>query len=109
MNSKVIPTSFNPAWRLRAGIAARALAAIFGGYVLGALASMALALWLPTSRADAVTWGMLASFIVYTGAVMWVFAARNAAWAWLGLLLPAALLGLPLALHRWGWLGSVAP
>ncbi|QTD46359.1 DUF3649 domain-containing protein [Ottowia testudinis] len=90
--------------RYRLGVAARALAAIGGGYALSALASVALALWLPVARAEAVTWGLLAAFVVYPLAVMWVFAARSAARAWLGLALPAALLGLPVALHQWGWL-----
>lgn len=95
------------AWRYRLGIAARALAAIGGGYVLAALASVALALWLPLSRAEAVTWGTLASFTVYTGAVMWVFAARSAVRAWLGLLMPLALLALPVALNHWGILKGI--
>jgi hypothetical protein len=43
-------------------------------------------------RADAVMASTLFSFTVYTCAVLWVFAARSAARAWLGLLLPAAML-----------------
>jgi hypothetical protein len=34
----------------------------------------------------------LLSFTIYVCAVLWVFAARSAARAWLGLLLPAAAL-----------------
>ncbi|MFV0680235.1 DUF3649 domain-containing protein [Ottowia sp.] len=95
-------------WRYRAGVTSRALAAVFGGYALAALTSVALALWLPLARAEAVTWGMLASFVVYPCAVMWVFAARSAARAWWGLLLPSALLALPVALRHWGVLTAGA-
>ncbi|MDM5180470.1 DUF3649 domain-containing protein [Massilia sp. DJPM01] len=77
----------------RLGVGSRALAAILGGYLLAA-ASALLALLLPrvlgTGRADAVIGATLASFAIYAGAVIWVFAARSAARAWLGLLLPAA-------------------
>lgn len=82
----------------RLGVAARAVAAILGGYALAAAATALLALLLPTlpmlgmGRADAVMASTLFSFTVYTCAVLWVFAARSAARAWLGLLLPAAAL-----------------
>ncbi len=88
------------AWQLRAGIAVRAIAAIGGGYTLGALGSTALALWLPVPRAEAVTWGLLASFALWAGTVMAVFAARSAARACLGLALAAVLLTVPLVLDR---------
>ncbi|ATQ77101.1 iron transporter [Massilia violaceinigra] len=78
----------------RLGVGSRALAAILGGYLLAAAASALLALLLPrvlgTGRADAVIAATLASFAIYAGAVIWVFAARSAARAWLGMLLPAA-------------------
>ncbi|MDO5626505.1 MAG: DUF3649 domain-containing protein [Pseudomonadota bacterium] len=101
MNITIPRLPLPQAWRYRLDITARAVAAMGGGYVLAALASVVLALWLPTSRAEAVTWGMLASFAVYAGAVMWAFAARSAARAWLGLLLPMVLLAVPVALHHW--------
>ena len=47
--------------------------------------------------------GMLASFVVYTGAVIWVFAVRSARRAWAGLLV-AALVLLPGA--AWVWQGG---
>jgi hypothetical protein len=71
----------------------RIVAAIFGGYALAALASVSV-LVLPLSRSQAVLAGMLASFLIYAGAVVWVFAVRSALRAWSGLL----LLGLPLLL-----------
>lgn len=78
--------------RYRLAVASRALAAIVGGYVLSALVAMAMALWLPLARAEAVITGTLASFVVYTCAVMWVFAARDAWRAWAGLAAPSAVL-----------------
>lgn len=82
----------------RLGVAARVVAAIAGGYALAAAATALLALLLPRlsvlsmSRADAVVAATLLSFTIYACAVLWVFAARSAARAWLGLLLPAAAL-----------------
>jgi len=87
----------------RLGVASRALAAIGGGYGVGALAAAVLALALPASRAEAAVTGTLVSFLVYAVAVMWVFAARSAGRAWLGLVLPALVLGLVLlGLRQWG-------
>ena len=88
----------------RAGpLAARIAGAIFGGYALGALASVA-ALALPMSAPQGVVTGMLASFIFYAAAVIWVFLARSARRAWAGLLLVA----LPLALAACWVSSSVA-
>ncbi len=74
----------------------RIVAAIGGGYVLGALASVA-ALALPMDKAQAVLAGLMASFLVYAGAVVWVFAVRSATRAWAGLL----VVGLPLLAVAW--------
>ncbi len=74
------------------GVAMRTIAAILGGYALGALASVVCATLLPLERAEAVMTGMLLSFAVYAGAVVWVFAARTALRAWVGLLIPMAVL-----------------
>ena len=84
----------------RWAVASRALAAIGGGYVLSAVCSTAMALWLPLARAEAVLTGTMASFLVYTGAVMWVFAARTAWHAWAGVAVPSALLGAALWLAQ---------
>lgn len=89
-----------PAARHRWVVASRALAAILGGYGLAALSAAALAVFLPLSRADATLTGTMLSFLVYACAVVWVFAARTATRAWLGLLLPSAALGMALWLHR---------
>lgn len=66
----------------------RIVAALFGGYALAALTSVAT-LALPMARSEAVLTGMLASFLVYAGAVIWVFAVRSATRAWVGLLVAA--------------------
>jgi hypothetical protein len=76
----------------------RIMAALFGGYALAALASVA-ALALPLDKPQAVLTGMQASFLVYAAAVVWVFAARSALRAWGGLLLVA----MPLALAAYFW------
>lgn len=86
-------------------LVSRIAAALFGGYALAALASMAT-LALPVPKPDGVLWGMLASFIVYACAVLWVFAVRSAWRACAGLLAAA----LPLLLAAWsaGALGGAA-
>lgn len=74
----------------------RIVAAIAGGYAVAALASVAV-LALPIDKPQAVITGMLASFAIYAGAVVWVFAVRTAWRAWAGLIVVAA----PLALAAW--------
>lgn len=74
----------------------RIIAALFGGYALAALGSVAV-LALPASKPQAVLSGMLLSFIIYTCAVIWVFAVRSAWRAWAGLLVAA----IPLLLAAW--------
>ena len=72
----------------------RIVGAIFGGYALAALSSVAV-LALPVDRTQAVIGGVLLSFAVYTGAVIWVFAVRSARRAWVGLLIAALALAVP--------------
>lgn len=83
----------------RLGVASRALAAIVGGYALSALVATVSAIYFPGTRAEAAIFGMLVSFVIYTLAVMWVFAVRTAWRAWLGLLLPAIPLALAVLVH----------
>ncbi|MDR0200721.1 MAG: DUF3649 domain-containing protein [Delftia acidovorans] len=78
----------------------RILAALFGGYAVAALASVAM-LALPADRTQAAISGTLLSFAVYAGAVIWVFAVRSARRAWAGLLV-AALVLAPAAWWTWG-------
>lgn len=83
----------------------RIVAAVFGGYGLAALGSVA-ALALPMAKPQAVITGMLASFAIYAGAVVWVFAVRSARRAWAGL----AIAAVPLLLAAWSvWAGGAAP
>ncbi len=72
---------------------ARIIAALFGGYALAALSSVAV-LALPMNKVQAVIAGTLLSFLVYAGAVIWVFAVRSAIKAWMGLIVVAVPLGL---------------
>lgn len=88
----------------RCALASRIVAAVFGGYALAALFSVAV-LALPGSPAQAAISGMVASFLVYAGAVVWVFAVRSATRAWVGLA-AAALVLLPLA--WWARTGGAA-
>ncbi|HBP04350.1 MAG TPA: DUF3649 domain-containing protein [Stenotrophomonas sp.] len=74
-------------------LVSRIIAALFGGYVLAALCSIA-ALALPIDGRQAVFTGMLASFLLYAGAVVWVFAVRSAWRAWMGLIVAALPLWL---------------
>jgi hypothetical protein len=85
-----------------APLVSRIVAAVLGGYGLVALASVA-ALALPMDKSQAVLTGMLASFIFYACAVIWVFAVRSARRAWVGLGIAAA----PLLLAAWSvWAGG---
>jgi len=89
----------NAALMYRLGVASRALAAIVGGYVLSALVATVSAIYFPGTRGEAAIFGMLVSFVIYTMAVMWVFAVRSAWRAWLGLLLPSLPLALAVLVH----------
>jgi len=85
----------------RLAVTSRILAALFGGYLVAALTSVCISQWLPMSRADAVITGMLLSFLAYLVVVLWCFACRTAWQAWIGVLLPSALLGVAFACGRW--------
>lgn len=85
----------------RLAVTSRALAAIFAGYLLASVTSICIAQWLPIPRAEAVVTGMMLSFLVYLVAVLWCFACRKALQAWVGVLLPCAILGAAYACDRW--------
>ncbi|MEW5056228.1 MAG: hypothetical protein AB1Y25_01250 [Cycloclasticus sp.] len=72
---------------LSSAILSRTIAAIIGGYVLANLCSILLSYLLPTSQADAVLTGMLFSFLIYAGVVIWVFAAKTTRQVWTGIVL----------------------
>ncbi|EJM86295.1 DUF3649 domain-containing protein [Pseudomonas sp. GM60] len=92
---KVIPVSY------RLAVTSRVLAAVLGGYIVAALASVSLTLWVPMARADAVVTGMMTSFLAYLGAVIWCFACRSAWRAWLGLIVPSPVLAAVSGLAYW--------
>jgi len=85
----------------RLAVTSRVLAAVVGGYVVAALASVSLSLWLPMARAEAVVTGMMTSFLAYLVAVLWCFACRSAWQAWLGMVVPSLVLGAISALAYW--------
>ncbi len=71
----------------------RVLAAVFGGYALTSGVAVLLAAVLPLSRAEAVLTATLSAFVVYTCAVIWVFAVQDLRRVWIGMLLPAIVCG----------------
>ena len=75
-------------WRLASLIGA----ALFGGYALATAAGIFLGSVLPLPRSEAVLTGHLVSFVVYVGAILWVFNLRQPARAWLVLILSSTLL-----------------
>ncbi len=79
--------------RYRWQIALRVLIAIPGGYALANITAILFSYLLPMPKSDAVMTGILLSFAIYTGAIMWVFAVRSAHKAWLGLVAPSLVLG----------------
>jgi len=85
----------------RLAVTSRVLAAVLGGYVIAALASVSLTLLLPMARAEAVVTGMMTSFLVYLVAVLWCFAARSAWQAWFGLIVPGLVLATISGLAYW--------
>jgi len=84
--------TWNPAEARRiGGIVSRVVAAIFGGYAVAAIASIALARL--GSRVEGALTGMMAGYAIHTAAVVWVFAASSALRAWVGLVIAAAAFG----------------
>ena len=90
--------ALTPSYRL--SVASRALAAIVGGYALTALGTMAIARFLPLSRAEASMTATLSSFLIYTCIVIWVFATRTASRAWVGIVALMVVLGALVWLQR---------
>lgn len=81
----------------RLTVLSRMLAAFVGGYGLSAAFAAAFGLaavrWLGMAKADAVSMSTMLSFIVFTVAVLWAFACASTRKAWVGIVLPAAVLG----------------
>lgn len=85
-------TAFDPRYAMQ--VAARAIAAIFGGYALAAMTTAGLARWLPLSRVEAVMTAMLSSFAIYATVAIVAFAVSQ----WWRIWLYLAVVGVPLGL-----------
>jgi hypothetical protein len=81
-------------WRYRGDVASRAVAAIFGGYLVASTGTALLARLLPMARADAVVLATMLALVIYPCAVMWVFATSSVRRAWLGVGAACALFWL---------------
>lgn len=69
-------------------IISRVVAATVGGYLAANLGAIVISYLIPGALANAVGVGLQISFLIYACAVLWVFSARSACRAWLGLLVP---------------------
>ncbi len=82
--------------RYRCIVASRALAAVGAGYALACATAAGVGLALArsgSSGVDAVMWATMLAFIAHALAALWAFGCANAWRAWLGIAIPAALLG----------------
>ena len=77
-------------WSYRLSVASRLVAAVVGGYALAAFFTTTVALLAPTPREEAAYLAGVPSFLVFAAAIVWSFATRTAARAWLGVALPLA-------------------
>lgn len=80
--------------RYRWSVASRVLAAALGGYALTSSLTVLLSLVWPLPKGQAVLAASMLSFTLYAVAVIWVFSVRSATRAWLGMLIPTALISL---------------
>lgn len=81
----------------RAKVAARAIAAIGGGYALAAAWAAAGALGfqqLGMVRSDATMAATMSAFVIYAVAALWCFGCASVRRAWIGCAAPAAALAL---------------
>lgn len=80
--------------RYRLQVFSRIVAATVGGYALATAITVLLTLLWPAPKGQAVLATNMLGFVWYTIAVMWVFSTKSATRAWLGMVLPAALIAL---------------
>lgn len=80
--------------RYRLQVLSRIVAATVGGYALAAAATVLLTVLWPLPKAQAVLAASMLSFVWYTIAVMWVFSTKSATRAWVGMVLPTALIAV---------------
>ena len=74
-------------------VISRIFAAAIGGYTLSAAITVCLALYLPTTRSEAVLTATMISFVIFVCAAIWVFSVSSARRAWMGLTLATAIPG----------------
>lgn len=79
--------------RYRLAVAARALAAIVGGYAVASTATILLSAVLPLARVDRILIATSSSFIFMTLAVMWSFYVTHWWRSWLDLFVVSLILG----------------
>lgn len=80
--------------RYRLQVLSRIVAATVGGYALAAAATVLLTVLWPLPRSQAVLAANMLSFVWYTIAVMWVFSTKSATRAWVGMVLPTAVIAV---------------
>ncbi|WP_353303887.1 DUF3649 domain-containing protein [Sessilibacter corallicola] len=78
----------------------RVIAAVFIGYLVATASGIFLSLILPTDDGSAFVFGIMTTFAVWVVAIMWSFYASSLKRVWLGLLIPAVLLGCLIGLVR---------
>lgn len=66
-------------------------AATLGGYALAYACTGFLSITLPLTKSEAVLTASMMSFVIYTAAILWAFAATTPMRAWLVLLIPTAV------------------
>jgi len=94
-------TATSPRRRLRPAVVpmiARIGTALVGGYVLASAVATLIARLLPVDRAEATSWGMILSFLVYAIAVLWSFHEPRVMRVMLGIWGGSVAIGLALAL-----------
>lgn len=79
--------------KYRLETASRIFLAIVGGYILSAFAAIWITRLVPFEARYASITGNMLFFIIYTCAVIWTFANIKTIKAWLGICIPAAVLG----------------
>jgi len=79
-------------------ISSRALAAIFGGYLLAATTCGLLAVTLPLVAIQSTLTAMMLSFSIYAAAIIWVFSVKHHLLAWRDLLTLSGLFYLTILL-----------
>ncbi|MBL4798691.1 MAG: DUF3649 domain-containing protein [Oleispira sp.] len=81
-------------------VLSRSIAAIVGGYVLSNLLATFISYLLPMPTVDSVLMSLQLSFLFYSIIIIWIFSAKTANQAWLGLLIACAIsaVGLYLAM-----------